>query len=566
MATAFLATASCAACVPINPDLGADDLDALLADLDAEAVLMQTDGASRVRASAHRRGLRVIGANVSARAPAGLFTLTCTRSSQYPPQLSHPSDIALVLHTSGTTARPKRVPLTHASLCASARQIAATLQLLPADRCLNVLPLFHVHGLVAALLATLTAGSSVACTPGFARGDFFAWLDALRPTWYTAVPTIHQAILDRALAQPPIEGGQRLRFIRSSSAPLPPRLATALEQYFGAPVISAYGMTEAAHQIASNPLPPGLRKPNSVGRAAGLEVAIMDDDWRPLPAGTTGEVVIRGAQVFAGDADDLDAIATAFNSARWFRTGDLGYLDSDGYLYLVGRRKEIVNRGGEKFSLQEVDDALLDHPAVAQAAAFRVPHASLGEDLAAAVVVKRHHAASAEDIRASLFGRLAVFKIPSELILVDELPTGPTGKLDRSRLQLEFARHLRSAYVAPRNEIEARVAAIVSEVTGVPSIGMNDNFFALGGDSLQAGRVLARIHAQLGANVTLVTIFSSPRIWQIAGAVLAERNAGRVALSDGSCAESASPAERDRVPRSASEEPRDPADPGWQLG
>jgi acyl-CoA synthetase (AMP-forming)/AMP-acid ligase II len=517
MATAFLAVASCATCAPLNPEYTAEQFEFFFDHLQARALIVPASSDSPAKAVAHRLGIQIIEINLKPNAPAGLFTLCCTGGlpTQTVPNLAHADDIALVLYTSGTTARPKQVPLTHANLCASAHQIAATLQLSADDRCLNVLPLFHVHGLVAAVLASLAAGGSVACTPGLAGGRFFDWLDALRPTWYTAVPTMHQAILDGANTYRDVIRRNPLRFIRSSSAALPPQLAAALEHCFNSPVIEAYGMTEAAHQIASNPLPPGVRMPKSVGVAAGPEVAIMDDAGHLLPAGTTGEIAIRGDNVTAGYADNPEANAKAF-AAGWFRTGDQGFIDSAGYIYLTGRLTEFINRGGEKVSPREIEEVLLEHAAVGQAVAFRVRHATLGEDVAAAVVLKDGATATADEIRAFMFGRLEEFKIPTQLVIVENIPTGATGKIERIRLEAELAERLKPAFVAPRDATEAQVAAIFSEVLRIGTIGVDDNFFALGGDSLRGFQALARIRAQLRVDLSILELFKGPSVAQVA--------------------------------------------------
>ena len=271
------------------------------------------------------------------------------------------------------------VPLSQGNLVASARNIVATLRLVPEDRCLNIMPLFHIHGLMAPVLASLAAGAEVVCSPGFDALRFFAWLAAARPTWYSAVPTMHQAILARAARNEEAVRESRLRFIRSSSASLPPQVMAELERVFDTPVIEAYAMTEAAHQMCSNPLPPAARKPGHVGPAAGPEVAIMDDGGQPLPTGTEGEIVIRGGNVTAGYLNNPEANATAFHAeGNWFRTGDQGVMDGDGYVRVTGRLKEIINRGGEKVAPLEVDDVLLDHPAVRQACTFALPHPKLG--------------------------------------------------------------------------------------------------------------------------------------------------------------------------------------------
>jgi len=517
MATAFLAVAYCATCVPLNPGYTAEQFEFFLDDLRARTLIVPAGSNSPARAVARRLGIQIIEISSEPNAPAGLFTLYGANglTAQWEPDLASADDIALVLYTSGTTAVPKQVPLTHANLCASAYHIATTLRLSAADRCLNVLPLFHIHGLAAAVLASLAAGGSVACTPGFADDQFFAWMDELTPTWYTAVPTIHQAILAGAQAHRDIVRRNFLRFIRSASAALPPLVSKELEDCFDAPVIEAYGMTEAAHQIASNPMPPDGRKPKSVGLAAGPEVAIMDDAACLLPAGETGEIVIRGGNITAGYANNPEANATSFADG-WFRTGDQGFVDPEGYIYLTGRLKEIINRGGEKVSPREIDDALLEHPAVSQAVAFRVLHVTLGEDVAAAVVLKDHAKATADEIRAFLFGRLAEHKIPSQLVIIDQMPTGATGKIDRNHLETELAERLKPAFLAPRNPTEARVAAIFSEVLGIGEVGTNDNFFALGGDSLRGFQVLARIRTHLRTDVSILNLFKGPTVEQIA--------------------------------------------------
>ena len=353
------------------------------------------------------------------------------------PSYASPDDVALVLHTSGTTARPKIVPLLQRNLAASAGNIATSLALGPTDRCLNVMPLFHIHGLIAAVLATLGSGGSVACTPGFDGFRFFQQLQALRPTWYTAVPTMHQLILQRNERSADVIAASKLRFIRSSSAALPPSVMQRLEEVFGAPVIEAYGMTEASHQMAANPLPPAERKPGSVGIGTGLEITVLDEAGSELPQGETGEVSIAGPSVTSGYEANPEANASAF-SGRWFRTGDQGYLDRDGYLYLTGRLKEVINRGGEKVSPREVDEVLLAHPAVEQAVAFAIAHDKLGEDVAAAVILAEGSSASEAELRRYAAEHLADFKVPRKIMLVDEIPKGPTGKLQRIGLAAQL--------------------------------------------------------------------------------------------------------------------------------
>jgi acyl-CoA synthetase (AMP-forming)/AMP-acid ligase II len=322
------------------------------------------------------------------------------------------------------------VPLTQRNLCASARHIGTALALTADDTCLNIMPLFHIHGLIAATLSSLVAGGQVVATPGFNALRFFGWLDSEKPSWYTAVPTMHQAILERAKRNQEIISRARLRLIRSSSASLPPQVMTELEAVFGCPVLESYGMTEATHQMTSNPLPPRPRKPGSVGVAAGPEVAIMDEEGLILPQGALGEVVIRGPNVTQGYENNPDANLKGF-AAGWFRTGDQGSLDEEGYLRITGRLKEIINRGGEKVSPLEVDEVLMDHPAVQQVVTFAVPHAKLGEEVGAAVVLREGMACAENELREFARQKLADFKVPRHVVFLAEIPKGATGKLQR---------------------------------------------------------------------------------------------------------------------------------------
>jgi acyl-CoA synthetase (AMP-forming)/AMP-acid ligase II len=431
MATTFVGVAAGATAAPLNPAYRADEFDFYLTDLGAKALIVRADADTPARAVAQRHDIQVMGLTVPTGAPAGVFELAAANAgAAVTGGSASTDDVALVLHTSGTTSRPKIVPLTQRNLCASAASIGRAIALTPVDRCLNVMPLFHIHGLMAAVLATLAAGASVTCTPGFNALRFFAWLDELRPSWYTAVPTMHQAILARAARNPEIVERARLRLIRSSSASLPPAVMAELERLFRCPVIESYGMTEAAHQMASNPLPPAARKPGTVGIAAGPEVAIMALDGRLLPAGAIGEVVIRGPGVTRGYQNNPEANASAFTNG-WFHTGDQGMLDQEGYLTITGRLKEIINRGGEKVAPLEVDNVLTAHPAVAQALTFAMPHAKLGEEVAAAIVLKEGQSASESEIRAFAAERLADFKVPRKFVFLDEIPKGATGKLQR---------------------------------------------------------------------------------------------------------------------------------------
>ena len=509
LAVNFLAVAAGATAAPLNPAYLEKEFLFYLEDLSARALILPSGSDSPARAAAVALGVPVIelipGENGS-----GRFHLSgVARPLVSPAGFAEADDVALVLHTSGTTARPKMVPHTHANLLASARHIGATLQLQPTDCCLNVMPLFHIHGLVAGLLASLGAGGSTVCTRSFDAEKFFGWLEKWKPSWYSAVPTIHQAILAHAqnLSVQPVQSS--LRFIRSSSAALPPPVMAGLETAFGVPVIESYGMTEAAHQMASNPLPPRARKPGSVGVAAGPEIAILNEAGETLESGRTGEVAIRGLNVTGGYANNPAANATAF-CGGWFRTGDQGYLDNEGYLFITGRLKELINRGGEKIAPREIDEVLLAYPGVRQAVAFAVPHPSLGEDIAAAVVLKTGASVGEAMLREFALDRLPMFKVPSRIVFVKDVPNGPTGKIQRIGLAEKLAAALVVAYEAPASDLERLVAATICAVLGRETAGRNDNFFSLGGDSLRATQVLTRLQHALGFSIPVPTIFRCP--------------------------------------------------------
>lgn len=435
MATAFIAVAQAGVTAPLNPAYRREEFDFYLADLKAKAIIVPQDYDGPALDAAKAAGLTVLRLSFDASSPAGWFDLAVegAASGDADPALPEEGDIALILHTSGTTSRPKIVPLLQSNLAASARHIGVSLALTSSDRCLNVMPLFHIHGLVAAVSASLAAGASVWCAPGFDALKFFGWMKAATPTWYTAVPTMHQAILARAARNADTIARVPLRFLRSSSASLPGQVMLELAATFKAPVIEGYGMTEAAHQMASNPLPPREQKPGSVGVEAGPAVRIAHEVEDRLIDGV-GEIVISGPNVTPGYEGNPEANAKSFFEAdgrRWFRTGDQGAFDADSYLSLTGRLKEIINRGGEKISPLEVDSVLMDHPSVAQVVTFAIPHAKLGEEVGAAVVLREGTEASEKDIRDFAGTRLAPFKVPRRVVILAEIPKGATGKLQR---------------------------------------------------------------------------------------------------------------------------------------
>ncbi len=519
MAVAFLAAATAATAAPLNTAATIGECARLMSELPARAVIVPAGDGVSARTAAAERGIPVVEVVVAAAAPAGCFALrgSCVSEAAGVAEPT-PDDVALVLPTSGTTGEPRRVPLTHGNVCASALANRDALALTPADRCLNVTPMRHVSHL-GIIVASLAAGSSLVCVPGFDATRFFAWWDAFRPTWYMAVPAMHRAILERTPAAAATIARCRPRFIRSGAAPLPVEMLTELEAVFAAPVIEGYGLTETAPIVTSNPLPPRPRKAGSVGLATGCAVAIVSEDGVPLPAGQRGEIVVRGPNVMPGYEDDPAANAAAFTADGWLRTGDEGHLDEDGYLFLSGRLKEAINRGGEKVAPGEVEAVLLTHPAVAQAVAFAVRDERLGEEVAAAVVPRAGHAVTETELRGWVAVRLAPSKVPRRVVCLDELPTGLTGKVRRIGLAraLGLAPSARAAVpaeepVLPRSEAEGLVAGIWAEVLGRERVGVDEDFLALGGDSIGAARVVARLRRALGLELSVGAFFDAPTV------------------------------------------------------
>jgi acyl-CoA synthetase (AMP-forming)/AMP-acid ligase II len=534
LAVAIVAVAANAACASINPAYSAEELDRYFADLRPRALIVPAALDGPARRVAQARGVPVFDLTPTGEA-AGLFTLAGAAAGEPSSDPIGPGTTALFLFTSGTTSRPKIVPLTHANICTSAFSAVAALQLSEADRCLNVLPLFHGHGLIATVMTSLAAGGGVVCTPGCDVNRFFGWLREFAPTWYSAVPTMHQAILAQARLNPDQIAGIRLRLVRSASAPLPPRVFAELEKTFDTSVIEFYGMTETASApIACNPLPPRRSKPGSVGIPVGLDVAILNDRGDVLPAGQAGHVTVRGGSVMPGYDGDAAATAAAF-SGDWFKTGDQGFFDDEGYLYLSGRTREMINRGGENIAPREVDEALLEHPAVAEAVTFAVPHATLGEDVAAAVVLRPTTGATPKDIRQFVAGRLADFKVPRQVLIVEQLPKGSTGKVQRIGLteKLGLGSAATPTFAAPRTPLEAILAGIWADVLRLERVGIHDDFFALGGDSLLAAHVLTSIHDAMHLEVGVVSLFDAPTVAEMAEYLETLIKAGRAGQTAG---------------------------------
>ncbi|MBP2639082.1 MAG: acyl-CoA synthetase (AMP-forming)/AMP-acid ligase [Firmicutes bacterium] len=520
MASAFLAVTAVAACAPLNPAYSLEEFKFYLTDLNAKAVIIKDGLSTQAIPAAQALGLPILWLSADEQGKAGVFSLQHDGTLKDEPiDFARADETALVLHTSGTTGRPKIVPIAHSNITISAQNIAKSLALTAQDRCLNVMPLFHVHGLIGAVLSSLAAGSSVICTRGFDSTQFFGWLSELSPTWYTAVPTLHQAVLAQGKKCAPNTLRHSLRFIRSSSSPLSPETAKNIEELFSVPILEAYGMTEAAHQMAVNPLPPGQRKAGSVGKAAGCRIQIMGETGRFLEHGQNGEIVIQGENVISGYENNAKANQDSFRDG-WFRTGDQGCLDADGYLFINGRTKEMINRGGEKIFPREIDELLLRHPKVQQAAAFAMPHPTLGEDLAAAVVLEGEEKISEKELRQYVAGQAAYFKVPARILFVERIPLGPTGKIQRvglaEKLGLGIAIPPQDSLLQPNTPLEQMIQAAWAEVFDRQQIGRNDDFFALGGNSIQAMQIIARIRDYSKVNLLFTEFFTAPTIAELA--------------------------------------------------
>jgi amino acid adenylation domain-containing protein len=506
-AIAMVGVAAGAVCAPLDPAFTPDEWRRCLIDLRLAALLTKSDMDVASRAVARSLGIPIIELSPRLKGPKALG-----QRAAGPVEFTTTDDDAFVLLTSGSTSRSKMVPLTHASVCLSAYNVGAVLDLEPADRLLNVQPLYHVHGLVAGVLAALAAGSSVVCSPGFETDAFFGLLMEFRPTWYTAVPTIHRAVLSAAGRHSCRQTS--LRLIRSASSALPPNVLTGLEDVFGVPVIETYGTTEAASQVAANPL--GARKVGSVGRPVGVEIAVMDRNGLQMSAGRRGEIVLRGPTITRGYDNDATSTNESFHDG-WFRTGDIGYIDQDGYVFIAGRIKDVINRGGQEISPAEVEEILLKYPGVLEAAAFPVPHSRLGVDIAAAVVVQPDAEVDALTLREFARKHLARYKVPGLIHIVPEIPRGSAGKIKRGELAKVFSKAVPPARLekfyrraAAGSNLEHQLAGIWANLLDVEWVGVDQDVLALGADSLTMTQMLSRLFTSFGAVLSLKHLLEYP--------------------------------------------------------
>lgn len=511
----FAAISAFATCCPLDPRLADGELLAALEDLSL-VTLVDGSGEARIAQIAGRAGVEVLP---MARDVRSLLS-SADACLGGPFGRASADGPALLLQTSGTTSKPKHVALTHAQILAAARAIGTFYGLTPADLCINPMPHHHVHGLISGGLSSLVAGAAQCCLPSFAPQVFADVFAALKPTWFTGSPAFHLGLLDHFGQGDGAPQNPRLRFARSSSAPFPASALVAFEALFGAPLLENYGMTETASTVCSNPPPPGMRKLGSVGRPIGAEIRIVDGRGADVAADQEGEVLLRGPSVIthyasgeAGDGHFRDG---------WLRTGDIGRVDADGYLFISGRFKELIKRGGHSVYPLEIDSALLAHPDLVEAMAFSIPHPTLGEQLVAAVVARPGAAVEAHDVRGFLSEKLSSYKVPSEILVVESIPKNAAGKTPRRQMRELFASHFVPLGTPASTACERRLLDLWRTATGCAGLGVDDNVFIAGADPLRAQRVLQTL-AQDGIRLGLKDVLLWPTVRRQADLVAAAK-------------------------------------------
>ncbi|WP_417765540.1 AMP-binding protein [Spongiibacter tropicus] len=488
--------------VPLNPAATGDDIEALLSQRKISALVTDSEQFPHIRGLTEK--LEITRLDVDLQPDNGDYLSLNTAQSSTTSH--HHEHGALLLHTSGSTAQPKAVPLNESQLIASIKNLNRSLALGSNDRCINNLPLFHIGGLLDMFLAPLCAGGSIYFLRDMHSESFLKAMQTFLPTWSQAVPTMIQDLSRRAH----VPRSPDLRFCRSVSAPLPASVKAAFEERFQAPVVEIYGMTETAGVITSNPLHREQQLPGSVGRAVGGEVMIADVRGNAAKAGIEGEVLIRGNNVFSGYEGEDKRLHFI---GEWFRSGDIGYLDENKNLFLTGRSKDIINRGGEKLSPRQIDECLMRIPGIQDAACFAVPHPSLGEEVAAAWVASPANPAQEAEIRAALSSQLPGFKIPRQLFRLDNLPRTAGGKLQRHILSERYStKKVASRKVPPSSELGTRIAQLWEDILGIDQIGVDDHFFELGGDSLKAATFITELSTLLGCDIPALALFDHPSI------------------------------------------------------
>lgn len=432
-ALAVISISCSAVAVPLDPSLTAVEIEARLKLLDVDAIVVLAGDDSPVRRAAARHGTAIIEAAPTAERGLGLSLVAPEEAPPAPHINPEPEAPAFILQSSGTTAEPKLIPYSHRNMLATAARVKRWFSLDENDRCLSVTPVYYSHGLTLTVFAPLLSGGSVAFPESPSRLDLREWFASLQPSWLSAGPTTHRAILEKAQLNEDKRIRHNLRFAVSGGAPLHREIQVGLQSALGVPVLEHYATTEAS-QISTNLPPPGPAKVGTCGMPDPDTVRIVGENGARLRPGDWGEILVGGSTVIGGylNAPELNKVAFVDG---WFRTGDIGSIDEEGFLTLHGRLKEVINRGGEKISPMEIDVALLRHPDVAEAAAFAVPHPRLGEDVAAAVVLRPAAAATSDELRHFLGTQLAWFKVPRRITIMQDLPKGSTGKVQRRRLR-----------------------------------------------------------------------------------------------------------------------------------
>jgi oxalate---CoA ligase len=518
---AIVAVACCSVAVPLDPRLSPAEIDQRLDMLRLNALLLLQGSDCEARQAAERRRLPIIEAASAGHGQLGLDIAVQVSDSPAIDAEPDPGSPAFILQTSGTTAQPKLIPFSHSNMLAAAARLQAWFGLTPSDRCLSVSSPYYSHGLKVTVFTPLLTGGSIAVPANSAVVALDEWLDVLRPTWYSAGPTLHTAVLDKAKSVEDAQAAHTLRFVVSGGAPLPKEVQDGLQRILGVPVLEHYGSSEAA-QIAANLPPPGPNRPGTCGQPWPDTVTIVGEDGHPLPAGERGEIWVRGPTVMSGYLDAPELNQASFKEG-WFRTGDIGSLDKDGFLSLHGRLSELINRGGEKIAPAAIESALLRHPAIAEAAAFAIPHPRLGDDVAAAIVLHPGAQTTPAEIRHFLQRELASFKIPRQILIVDQLPKGATGKVQRRRLRESLDGLL--AHPGPMPvpavnkaplDLEAELLTLWRRLLKSETLTVDDDFFASGGDSLLVMEMLIEVERLIGHPVPETILFGAETIRQLA--------------------------------------------------
>ena len=520
-ATAFLAFGSSSEYAPLNPDLTEREFSKYLKATSAQFLLVPSTGADAPKRAALALCLPVIELLEITGGAAGQFELSVDSPAARTPRAAS-SDVALVLQTSGTTGRPKVIPLTHQQLYARGQRLSKWLSLTPSDRCLAVTPCYHVHAIAGCIVTSILSGASIVCPPRFEVGAFYRNFREFAPTWFSAGSTFYRAILAERENYADNLHDSRLRFVRHASDVLTVDLRREIEQAFNCPMQSSYGSTEGNNMIG-DPLPPGVAKPGSIGIPfVEGEFAIMNDAGELLEADETGEIVIRGPCVFTGYENDPAATTEAFHG-DWARTGDFGLRDTDGHYFITGRKREIINRGGQVIAPIEIETALNAHPSVSESVVFPLPHQTLGEQVAAAIVAESGHSIDTADLLNSVGEMVAAYKRPTRLIVVTEIPKTAAGKVRRNLLAKHFEDRFKAVAEttmpaspetdsAPRTPTETALTRIWRDILRLDQVGPLDKFFELGGDSLALTQILLCVERDLGVTTSMEALFAGDDI------------------------------------------------------